>query len=379
MNSAITLISCTAVTLFFSGCFRPSHFPPGISRMEFGQIDGKTVHLYTLKNKNGLEARITNYGGIVVSLMVPDRQGNFSDIVLGYDSLASYVKATPYFGALIGRYGNRIGNAKFTLNGTSYQLAANDGPNTLHGGLKGFDKVVWDADPDSGGPGASLKLRYMSKDGEEGYPGNLSVTVVYSLTDSNQLRIEYTATTDKPTVLNLTHHSYFNLSGAGRGDILGHELTINADRFTPIDAGLIPTGDIRNVEGTPVDFRRASTIGARINADDEQLRFGKGYDHNWVLNRYGDGLTLAARLTEHSTGRTMEVWTTEPGIQFYSGNFLNGTSIGKGGIPYAYRTGVCLETQHFPDSPNKPGFPSTALNPGETYRSTTVYTFTVGH
>jgi aldose 1-epimerase len=347
--------------------------------MEFGQIDGKAVHLYTLKNKNGLEARITNYGGIVVSLMVPDRQGNFSDIVLGYDSLASYVKATPYFGALIGRYGNRIGNAKFTLNGTSYQLAANDGPNTLHGGLKGFDKVVWDADPDSGGPGASLKLRYMSKDGEEGYPGNLSVTVVYSLTDSNQLRIEYTATTDKPTVLNLTHHSYFNLSGAGRGDILGHELTINADRFTPIDAGLIPTGDIRNVEGTPVDFRRASTIGARINADDEQLRFGKGYDHNWVLNRYGDGLTLAARLTEHSTGRTMEVWTTEPGIQFYSGNFLNGTSIGKGGIPYAYRTGVCLETQHFPDSPNKPGFPSTALNPGETYRSTTVYTFTVGH
>lgn len=371
-----TPVVLMALSSLLSGCV-PSHTPVGVSRAPYGQVDGKSVSLYTLKNKNGLEAQITNYGGIVVSLKVPDRQGNFADIVLGYDSLASYIKATPYFGALIGRYGNRIGKARFTLNGTEYQLAANDGANTLHGGLKGFDKVVWDVD--STGPGAALTLRYTSKDGEEGYPGNLTVTVVYALTDSNQLRIDYAATTDKPTVVNLTHHSYFNLHGAGTGDILDHELFINADRYTPIDAELIPNGELRSVEGTPMDFRTPVAIGARINVEFDQLRYGKGYDHNWVLSRYGGGLALAARLAEAKSGRVVEVWTTEPGIQFYSGNFLNGTNIGKGGVPYQYRTGLCLETQHFPDSPNKPGFPTTVLNPGETYKSTTVYLFKVGN
>lgn len=365
-----------ALGSLLSGCVPAAPPPIGVTRTPYGVVDGKSVFLYTLKNKNGLEAGITNYGGIVVSLLVPDRQGSFADIVLGYDSLSSYLKATPYFGALIGRYGNRIGKAKFELNGTEYQLAANDGANTLHGGLKGFDKVVWDAD--SAGSGATLTLRYLSKDMEEGYPGNLNVTVVYSLTDSNQLRVDYEATTDRPTVLNLTHHSYFNLHGAGTGDILDHELYINADRYTPIDPELIPTGEVRNVEGTPMDFRTPVAIGARINVEFDQLRHGKGYDHNWVLSRYGGGQALAARLTDGKSGRIVEVWTTEPGLQFYSGNFLNGTNIGKGGAPYQYRTGLCLETQHYPDSPNKPGFPTTVLNPGETYKSTTVYLFRIG-
>lgn len=371
-----TPVILLALAFMISGCVPPAHPPVGVSRTPYGQVDGKNVFLYALKNKNGLEARITNYGGIVVALMVPDRQGNFADIVLGYDSLASYVKATPYFGALIGRYGNRIGKAGFTLNRTEFRLAANDGANSLHGGLKGFDKVVWDAD--STGTGATLTLRYMSRDGEEGYPGNLNVTVLYALTDSNQLRIDYTATTDRPTVLNLTHHSYFNLHGAGNGDILDHELFINAGRYTPIDAELIPTGEVRSVEGTPMDFRTPVAIGARINVEFDQLRYGKGYDHNWVISRYGVGQALAARLADAKSGRVVEVWTTEPGIQFYSGNFLNGSNMGKGESPYQYRTGLCLETQHFPDSPNKPEFPSTVLNPGDTYRSTTVYLFRIG-
>ncbi|MEW6512125.1 MAG: aldose epimerase family protein [Bacteroidota bacterium] len=357
------------------GCTPQKQPPREITRRTYGLVQGRDVFLYTLRNTRGMEAKITNYGGIVVSLVAPDRHGAFADVVLGYDSLSSYLKATPYFGAIVGRYGNRIGNSTFTLNGTKFTLAANDGSNSLHGGIRGFDKVVWDADTTVGADGPTLTLRYVSPDGEEGYPGTLHVSVAYTLTDSNQLRIRYTATTDKPTVLNLTHHSYFNLAGAGTGDILGHELEINADRFTPIDAGLIPTGELRSVEGTLMDFRRPIAIGARINHVDEQLRLGRGYDHNWVLNRTGRGLSYAARLVERGSGRAVEVWTTEPGIQFYSGNFLDGTNIGKGGTPYAYRTGLCLETQHFPNSPNIPAFPTTVLNPGETFNSTTVYTF----
>lgn len=349
-----------------------------MKKVSFGTLpDGSPVSLYTLTNKNGLEAQITNYGGILVSLRVPDKSGNFADIVLGYDSLSQYVTGNnPYFGALIGRYGNRIGKGTFTLNGTKYTLAANNGENHLHGGIKGFDKVLWTVNEKESN-GSKLVLSYVSKDGEEGYPGTLTATVTYSLTDKNELRLDYKATTDKPTVVNLTHHSYFNLAGAGSGDILKHVLSINAAKFTPIDKGLIPTGELRDVKGTPMDFLTPTAIGARINEKDDQLIFAGGYDHNWVLNRTSDSLSLAASVTEATSGRKMEVWTTEPGIQFYSGNFLDGTNIGKGGVKYLHRYGFCLETQHFPDSPNKPQFPSTVLNPGETYKSTTVYRFMI--
>lgn len=343
----------------------------------FGKAaDGKEVYIYTLRNKNGMEARITNYGGILVSLMVPDRNGKPGDVVLGYDSLAEYIKDSPYFGALVGRYANRIGKGRFTLNGVEYKLAINNGANHLHGGLKGFDKVVWDVNEKESRPGGSLTLSYRSKDGEEGYPGDLSVKVVYSLTESNELRIEYGATTDKPTVVNLTHHSYFNLAGAGSGDILSHELFIDADLFTPVDSGLIPTGEMQSVKGTPMDFTQPTAIGARINSNETQLKIAGGYDHNWVVNKPMKSFGLAARVFEKTTGRVMEVWTTEPGLQFYSGNFLSGSNIGKGGKRYEHRFGFCLETQHYPDSPNRPQFPSTILNPGQTYSSTTVYRFT---
>jgi len=376
MPIAPTLLSMLAAgSLLLAGCSPLASNAPRRSREAFGTVDGKPVFLYGLTNGKGMQARITNYGGIVVALVVPDRANKPGDVVLGYDSLSSYLKATPYFGAIVGRYGNRIGRARFTLDGKEYTLKANDGPNTLHGGLRGFDKVVWDADESTPSTEAVLKLRYVSPDGEEGYPGALTATVTYTLTDSNELRIDYTATTDKPTVLNLTHHSYFNLAGAGSGDILAHELMLNADRFTPIDSGLIPTGEIRFVEGTPMDFRTPTAIGARINAKDDQLRYGRGYDHNWVLNKTGNEMTLAASVYEKTSGREMDVWTTQPGIQFYSGNFLDGSNIGKGGKAYAYRTGFCLETQHFPDSPNKPQFPSTVLRPGETFTSTTIYKF----
>jgi aldose 1-epimerase len=364
-----------AAAMLAAGCSPSPQVPPRRERAPFGTVDGKEVFLYTLRNKSGMEARITTYGGIVVSLSVPDRSHKSGDVVLGYDSLSGYLKATPYFGAIVGRYGNRIGKARFTLDGKEYSLRANDGANTLHGGPKGFDKVVWDADETTPATQSVLALSYLSRDGEEGYPGNLKASVVYTVTDSNELRIDYQASTDMPTVQNLTHHSYFNLAGAGKGDILSHEVMLNADRFTPIDAGLITTGELKPVEGTPMDFRTPTAIGARIGAKDDQLRFGRGYDHNWVLNRTGEGLSLAARVTEKTSGRVMEVWTTQPGIQFYSGNFLDGTCIGKGGTPYAYRTGFCLETQHFPDSPNKPSFPSTVLRPGEKFSSTTVYRF----
>jgi aldose 1-epimerase len=357
----------------FAGC---GHKDTRITRQPFGTThDGKQVELFTLQNKNGMEAKITNYGGIVVSLTAPDRNGTMGDVVLGYDKLDNYIANNPYFGALIGRYGNRIGNARFTLDKVEYVLPANDGKNTLHGGVKGFDKVVWDASEKESKDGAALQLKYVSPDGEEGFPGTVRAQVVYTLTDANELKIDYTATTDKPTVVNLTHHSYFNLAGEGNGLILDHVLWIDADKFTPVDSNLIPTGELRPVAGTPMDFQTPTRIGERIGAVDEQMKFGRGYDHNWVLNKSTNELTLVARAQEPTSGRIMEVLTTEPGLQFYSGNFLTGQHVGKNGHPYVYRSGFCLETQHFPDSPNKPEFPSTVLDPGKQYTSTTVYRF----
>lgn len=349
---------------------------PEIKKHTFGQTsDGEPVELYTLSNAKGMEAGIMTYGGTVVSLKVPDRKGKLADVVLGYETLEGYLKNNPYFGSIIGRYGNRIGKGSFSLNGKQYTLPKNNGENTLHGGIKGFGKVVWKAKEVKGDDGVGLSLTYLSKDGEEGFPGNLSVTVVYMLTNNNELKIEYSATTDKPTVVNLTNHSYFNL--AGEGSILQHELMINASRFTPVDSGLIPTGELRSVKGTPMDFAQSAVIGARIDQKDEQLTIGRGYDHNWALNNATGRLALAARAYEPVSGRVMEVWTTEPGLQFYSGNFLDGSITGKGGQVYNQRYGLCLETQHFPDSPNKPGFPSTVLKAGQRYNSSTIYRFSV--
>jgi len=358
----------------------------------FGTTDrGETVRLYTLTNAHGIELKVLDYGGIIVSLKVPDRTGKLDDIVLGHDSLAAYERASPYFGAIIGRYGNRIAHGRFTLDGRTYTLATNNGPNHLHGGVRGFDKVVWDVAPFEGPDSVGLILRYTSRDGEEGYPGMLHATVTYTLTNRNELIFDYLATTDRATPVNLTQHSYFNLAGDGRGDILGHVVTLNADHFTPVDSTLIPTGEIKSVAGTPFDFRSPTPIGARIGADDVQLRYGRGYDHNFVLNKGGTGgtggtgdkggtdgdMTLAGRVYEPTSGRVMEIHTTEPGLQFYSGNFLDGTLLGKKGVVYRHRYGFAMETQHFPDSPNKPGFPSTILRPGDEYRSRTVYAFSV--
>lgn len=354
-----------------------AHAGSAITKKPFGKVDGVPVDLYTMTNTKGMQVSITNYGGIVVSLVVPDRNGKPGDVVLGYDQVEEYVKASPYFGAIVGRYGNRIAGGQFTLNGKAYTLAQNNNGNHLHGGLKGFDKAVWKAQELSTNRGPGLKLAYLSKDGEEGYPGNLAVAVTYVLVaNANELVINYLATTDKPTPVNLTNHSYFNLAGQGSGDILGHELTLFADRFTPVDKGLIPTGELRPVEGTPFDFRQPTAIGKRIHQAAEQLQFGGGYDHNFVLSGKQDaGLTLAARVVEPTSGRIMEILTKEPGIQFYCGNFLDGSNVGKGNKPYCYRYGFCLETQHFPDSPNKPDFPTTILQPGKQYRTTTIYRF----
>jgi aldose 1-epimerase len=342
----------------------------------FGETtDGHDVRLYSLGNVHGLKADIMTYGAIVVSLQTPDRKGRMDDIVLGYDNLQDYIKNSPYFGAIVGRYGNRIAKGKFTLDGAEYTLATNDkNVNHLHGGVKGFDKVVWDDEPVWKPDAVGVRLTYLSKDGEEGYPGNLKAVVTYTLTNNNELRIDYEATTDKATPVNLTHHGYFNLTG-GERDILGHVLTLNADKFTPVDEGLIPTGELTAVKDTPMDFTKPMTIGARITNAYEQLKFGGGYDHNWVLNKRGKEMTLAARVQEPTTGRIMEIRTTEPAIQFYSGNFLDGTITGKGGKVYQHRWGFCLETQHYPDSPNKPDFPSTILRPGEKYETTTIYRF----
>jgi len=347
-----------------------------VKKDSFGKTsDGQVVDIYTLTNKNGLEAKVTNFGGIITSLKVPDRHGKLEDVVLGFDNLDGYLKGHPYFGALIGRYGNRIAKGRFTLNGVEYKLAVNNGENHLHGGIKGFDKVVWNAKPLKVPNSAALQLTYLSKDGEEGYPGNLSVRVVYTLSNANELKIEYWASTDKDTVVNLTSHSYFNFAGQGNGDILNHQLLINARRFTPTDAGSIPTGQLENVKGTPFDFTSSFLIGARINDDDQQLKFGKGYDHNFVVNGLIGTLRQAAVVYEPNSGRLMEIWTTEPGIQFYSGNFLDGRLTGKEGKVYQQRYGFCLETQHFPDSPNKPSFPTTVLRKGDRYHTITIHKF----
>jgi len=337
--------------------------------------DGTPVALYTLRNSRGMEARISTYGGTVTHLFAPDRDGNFTDVVLGYNTLRQYVSNSPYFGALIGRYGNRIANGKFTLEGKPYQLAKNNGVNALHGGAKGFDKVVWKARPGVTTNGPVLELTYVSKDGEEGYPGKLTVKAVYTLTRANELRLDFTATTDKPTVVNLTQHSYFNL--AGKGDILGHEMMINADKFTPVSESLIPTGELRALDGSPLDFRTPTRIGARIAQKDQQLTYGKGYDHNYVVNKPAGELDLAARVYEPTSGRVLEVFSTEPGVQFYSGNFLDGKIYGKEMHNYPFRGGFCLEPQHFPDSPNQATFPSTVLRPGEEYKSTIIQKFSV--
>jgi aldose 1-epimerase len=341
------------------------------------KFQGTPVDEVTLKNSHGVELHAISYGGIITSLKVPDRAGKPGDIVLGFDQPESYWAdpPPPFFGAIVGRYGNRIGKGKFTLDGKPYSLATNNGVNHLHGGNKGFDKVLWTITTKDAPEGSQAIFSRTSKDGEEGYPGNLQVRVTYTLTEKNELIVDYHATTDKATPVNLTQHSYFNLAGEGSGDILGHQLTIDADRYTPVDDTLIPTGELAPVQGTPFDFRQPTAIGARIDQDNPQLKNGKGYDHNWVLTRKGTGLQHAARLTDPKSGRTMDVATTEPGLQFYSGNFLDGTIKGKGGHVYAHRSGLCLETQHFPDSPNKPKFPSTILQPGKAYESRTVFTF----
>ena len=336
--------------------------------------DGTEIKQFTLTNASGMEMKVIEYGGIITNLTAPDKDGVFEDIVLGYDSLEAYVANNPYFGALIGRYGNRIGGAKFSLDGVEYSLATNDGPNHLHGGVKGYDKVVWTGEEVTMENGRALKLTYTSPDGEEGYPGTLAMEVIYRLGNDNSLEFDYRATTDKKTVVNLTQHTYFNLT-AMEGDILGHELVINADQITPVDATLIPTGEFMDVEGTPFDFTESKEIGLEIGAEHQQIERGGGYDHNWVLNESDEELGFAASLYDPASGRFMEVFTTEPGIQFYSGNFLNRFNRGKGGVINNYRTGLCLETQHYPDSPNQPNFPSTVLEPGEEYHTVTVYKF----
>ncbi len=381
MNKTIQLITVTTlgiIAAYLTGCHSMSNNSTGtITKTAFGRTpDGTAVDLYTLRNAKGMEATIMTYGGIVTSLKVPDKNGRFDDVVLGYDTLDGYLKSSPYFGALIGRYGNRIARGRFSLDGVEYTLAVNNAPNALHGGLKGFDKVVWTVvEAGVGEHGPKLELTYLSKDGEEGYPGNLKVKATYTLTDDNALQLKFKATTDQDTVCNLTHHSYFNL--AGGGDVLGHVVQINADRFTPVDSGLIPTGELAPVAGTPFDFRTPTPIGAHINdTNNEQIRFAGGFDHNWVLNQKSPGeLTLAARVTEPAGGRTLEVWTTSPGVQFYTGNFLDGTITGKGGRVYQFRNAFCLEPQHFPDSPNHPAFPTTELKPGQTYKNTIIYKF----
>ncbi len=372
LNSALTVLFVLASCLIAG----VASAEQSLTKKPFGKTaEGVEVDLYTLTNSRGMQVSITNFGGIIVSLLAPDRNGKLDDVVLGFDKLDSYLVKNPYFGVVVGRYGNRIAKGRFTLDGKQYVLACNSGKHHAHGGVKGFDKVVWRARGYLSESGPSLVLHYQSKDGEEGYPGNLDVSITYLLTDKNELRIHYEAKTDAATPINLTNHSYFNLVGAGNGNILGHRLILNADRFTPVDKSLIPTGELAPVEGTPFDFRKPTAIGARVEEDNEQLSFGGGYDHNFVLAKPKGRMGPAARVYEPTTGRVMEVFTTEPGVQFYTGNFLDGSSVGKGGKAYQHRCGFCLETQHFPDSPNQPAFPSSILRPGQKYDTTTIYRF----
>ena len=382
-----SLALAAVVALLLGGCTVASQsgtpsMKPAAEPAPFGTLaSGQAVQLFTLRNAHGIEVQFTNYGGIITSLKTPDRAGHLSDIVLGYDNLAAYVANSPYFGAIVGRYANRIARGHFTLDGATYTLAVNNGPNSLHGGLRGFDKVVWNARPFQNQEGQGVALDYTSPSGEEGYPGTVHATVTYTLTPDDRLIVDYLATTDKATPINLSQHSYWNLAGNASRDILGHVLTINADAITPVDSTLIPTGEIEPVQGTPFDFRTPTAIGARVDQRaNTQIRYGNGYDHNWVLNRGGaasDALVFAARVVEPASGRTMEISTTEPGLQFYSGNFLDGTITGKGGAVYRFRYGLALETQHYPDSPNHSNFPSTILRPGQQYRSRTVFKFGV--
>jgi aldose 1-epimerase len=366
------IVACLAGLL---SCTETPPAPKGgaemsIQKTSYGKLpDGREVDLYTLTNAGGMRVKLTNYGAITVSVEVPDRAGKLADVTLGYDTLDGWLTSTSYFGATVGRYANRIAKGKFTLDGQTYTLATNNGENALHGGLKGFDKVLWNAEPVKTPNAVGVKFTYLSKDGEEGYPGNLNVTALYTLTNDNEFKVEFSATTDKPTVVNLAHHTYWNLAGAAAGDILGHELMLAADQFTPVDAGLIPTGELAPVKGTPMDFTQPTAIGARI------AQVPGGYDHNYVLRNQAGQVALAARVVEPKTGRVMEILTDQPGIQFYSGNFLDGTVKGKGGVVYQKHQGFCLETQHYPDSPNQPKFPPVVLRPGETYKHTMIHKF----
>ncbi|MBL7783376.1 MAG: galactose mutarotase [Saprospiraceae bacterium] len=373
------LLLVIAAVCFLSCKNTPSQPKAGIEKASYSMLpDGRPVDIYTLRNEKGMTLRITNYGGTIVSWTAPDRNGVYQDVVLGCDSLSGYLKGTPYFGAIIGRYGNRIAKGKFTLGTTTYTLATNNIGNHLHGGIQGFDKVLWEA-IELQGDNPTLQLRYFSRDMEEGYPGGMQAEVTYTLLKNNTLSIHYSATTDKPTVVNLTNHAYFNLADAGKSDILGHELMLNTPMFLPVDSTLIPTGELRPVKGTVFDFSQPTKIGLRINdSSDIQIKYGLGYDHCWITAKSNSRTPEnIASLYDAASGRFMEVFTTEPAVQFYSGNFLDGTVIGKGGTPYQHRTGLCLETQHYPDSPNHPAFPSTLLNPGEKYESTTEYRFSV--
>lgn len=340
-------------------------------------LSGETINQYTLTNKNGLQMQVINYGGTITSLKTPDKGGTIEEVVLGCDSLHQYLEGTPFFGSLVGRYGNRIAKAEFSLDGVKYHLAKNNNGNHIHGGVRGFDKVYWSIEPLAGNDGPSIKLTYVSRDMEEGYPGNLSVEVIYTLSDKDELVIDYSATTDKKTIVNLTNHSYFNLTGNAKRDILDHELVIHAGQFVPVDSELIPEGGLADVSNTPFDFRQPMKIGARIDADDRQLVNGRGYDHCWVLDGEPGNLRLGATVYEPVSGRLMQMYTTEPGVQLYTGNFLRGSVIGKGGKAYNKRDGFCLETEHFPDSPNQATFPSVVVNPGQTYHSRTVFAFSV--
>jgi len=377
MKKLATIVATLTATCSIAAA---DHHAMSIKEKPFGKTeDGTEVTLYTLTNESGMTVSITNYGGIVTSIIVPDKDGKPGDVVCGYDKVEDYIAGSPYFGCITGRYANRIAKGKFTIDGKEYTLATNNGPNHLHGGEKGFDKKVWKATPKTTEKAVSLKLTYTSKDGEEGYPGNLKCTVNYSLGKTNNaLRISYNATTDKATPVNLTNHSYFNLAGHGTGTHLDHKIMINADRYTPTDETAIPLGELAPVKGTPFDFTKLHKIGERIEAENEQIKFGKGYDHNWVINQEKPGeMTLAARVIEPTSGRVLEVRTTEPGIQFYTGNFLDGSNVGKGGKKYEHRYAFCLETQHHPDSPNQKNFPSTILKPGDTYKHVCIYKFGV--